>query len=222
MHRKLILADDYTVYRTGMARILAVEDAFRIVAQAETFASLQKSVESFPGATAIFSSSILPRPDALILALQAAGSLGIVLIENDEIPHTYLSHVTRGVVYRKSNAEDLVTCVRRVSRGETYVPNMSKESSALLESHALGERVRECLTPKELVILSLVIRGRKNKQIATELRTSEQVIKNYLSSIFSKTETSDRLELALFTLHNRTLAQAAAAAGRWDRNDQPG
>jgi DNA-binding NarL/FixJ family response regulator len=222
MHQKLILADDYTMYRTGMARILAVEDTFRIVAQADTFASLRRSVVSFPSATVIFSASVLPQPDALTHALQGARSRGIVVIENSEIPQSYLNHVTFGVVYRKINAEEFVSCVRRVSRGDTYVQQMSKETSALVESHAFGERLRECLTPKELIVLSFVIRGQKNKLIATELKTSEQVIKNLLSSIFSKTETSDRLELALFTLHNRTLAQAAAAAGRRDRNYQPG
>jgi DNA-binding NarL/FixJ family response regulator len=136
MHPKLILADEYTVFRTGMARILAVEDSFRIVAQTETFASLQKSVESFPGATAIFSASILPRPDSLTLDLQAAGSWGIVLIDNEEIPQRYLNHVTRGVVYRKTSADDLVTGVRRVSKGEIYVQKLSRVQQYLNIRHS--------------------------------------------------------------------------------------
>ena len=45
------------------------------------------------------------------------------------------------------------------------------------------------------------------------LATTEQVIKNYLRSIYDKTGVSDRLELALFTIHHRMLAEAAAAAG---------
>jgi DNA-binding NarL/FixJ family response regulator len=53
------------------------------------------------------------------------------------------------------------------------------------------------------------VQGYKNKDIATELGTSEQVIKNYLRSIFDKTGVSDRLELALFTLHHRILLDAA-------------
>jgi hypothetical protein len=45
------------------------------------------------------------------------------------------------------------------------------------------------------------------------LKTSEQVIKNYMRSIFDKTGVSDRLELALFTIHHRGLAQAAEEMG---------
>ena len=57
------------------------------------------------------------------------------------------------------------------------------------------------------------MQGCKNKEIASQLGTKEQVIKNYLRSIFDKTGVSDRLELALFTLHHRVLAEAAAHAG---------
>jgi hypothetical protein len=46
------------------------------------------------------------------------------------------------------------------------------------------------------------------------LKTTEQVIKNYLRSIYDKTGVGDRLELALFTIHHRVLARAAAEAGQ--------
>jgi len=76
----------------------------------------------------------------------------------------------------------------------------------------VGARVRDRLTPKEMQIVSLIIQGCKNKQIAAQLNTKEQVIKNYLRSIYDKTGVSDRLELALFTIHHRVLAEAAARA----------
>jgi len=56
-----------------------------------------------------------------------------------------------------------------------------------------------------------VVRGFKNRDIAVQLYTSEQVVKNALRHIFDKTGVSDRLELALFVLHHRVLAQATAA-----------
>jgi DNA-binding NarL/FixJ family response regulator len=76
----------------------------------------------------------------------------------------------------------------------------------------VAERVRDRLTPKELKILGLILQGYKNKDIAEELKNSEQVIKNYLRSIFDKTGVSDRLELALFTMHHKILANAASRA----------
>jgi DNA-binding NarL/FixJ family response regulator len=62
-------------------------------------------------------------------------------------------------------------------------------------------------------IVALIVQGCKNREIAMRLKTTEQVIKNYLRSIYDKTGVSDRLELALFTIHHRVLAQAAAEVG---------
>ena len=61
--------------------------------------------------------------------------------------------------------------------------------------------------------MALIVQGCKNREIAMRLKTTEQVIKNYLRSIYDKTGVSDRLELALFTIHHRVLAQAAAEMG---------
>ena len=65
----------------------------------------------------------------------------------------------------------------------------------------------------EMQIVALIVQGCKNKEIASQLGTKEQVIKNYLRGIYDKTGVSDRLELALFTIHHRVLAEAAAKAG---------
>ena len=76
----------------------------------------------------------------------------------------------------------------------------------------MGLRVLERLTPKEVQIVALVGEGFKNREIAERLATKEQVVKNYLRSIYDKTGVSDRLELALFTVHHRALAEAAERA----------
>jgi len=89
----------------------------------------------------------------------------------------------------------------------------------------ISERVRERLSPKELSIIGLLLKGYKNREIAEELHNSEQVIKNYLHSIFDKTGVSDRLELALFAMHHQLLSesavQSATAAGAREPNAPP-
>ncbi len=74
-----------------------------------------------------------------------------------------------------------------------------------------GVKAAQRLTPRELQIVALICEGLKNKQIALQLGTKEQVIKNYLRSIYSKAGVSDRLELALFTVHHRALADVVEA-----------
>ena len=71
--------------------------------------------------------------------------------------------------------------------------------------------MRDRLTAKELRIVALIVQGYKNKEIASQLGTTEQVIKNYLRNVYDKIGVSDRLELALFTIHHRILNEAAAA-----------
>ena len=115
-----------------------------------------------------------------------------------------------GVVYRNVTSASLVDCVRRVARGETWVQDIAVPSE-LTENDMVGLRVRDRLTAKELRIVALIVQGYKNKEIASQLGTTEQVIKNYLRNVYDKIGVSDRLELALFTIHHRILNEAAAA-----------
>jgi DNA-binding CsgD family transcriptional regulator len=118
----------------------------------------------------------------------------------------------RGVVFRNVNGPTLVECVHRVAAGETWIPPQLMRSESA-EDDMVGTRVRDRLTPKEMRIVALIVQGCKNREIAIRLKTTEQVIKNYLRSVYDKTGVSDRLELALFTIHHRVLAQAAAEMG---------
>jgi DNA-binding NarL/FixJ family response regulator len=106
------------------------------------------------------------------------------------------------VIYRNVSGESLVQCVRKVSKGETWVQD-TQESKETAENDLVGARVRDRLTAKELKIVALIVQGYKNKEIATQLGTTEQVIKNYLRKIYDKLGVSDRLELALYCLHHQ-------------------
>ena len=75
----------------------------------------------------------------------------------------------------------------------------------------LGVKAAQRLTARELQIVALLCHALKNKQIAEQLGTKEQVVKNYLRTIYAKTNVSDRLELALFTVHHRALAEVVEA-----------
>ncbi|HEU5450545.1 MAG TPA: LuxR C-terminal-related transcriptional regulator, partial [Terriglobales bacterium] len=69
--------------------------------------------------------------------------------------------------------------------------------------------------------VALIVQGYRNKDIAQQLGTTEQVIKNYLRNVYDKIGVSDRLELALFTIHHRILAEAAAATAAGAGGPQP-
>ena len=223
MLNKIILADNQTIFRAGAERVLTLEEDCRIVSLCNTAERLLHAVEHFPGCVVLFASAMLAEAGDAVLdnvtgRATAAGSHTILIAENDEtIPQEMLLKVD-GAISRNISGPDLVDCVRRVARGQRSIIRSGGDAAQLMDS--VGARVRDRLTPKELQIVALVVQGCKNKEIAAQLDTKEQVIKNYLRSIYDKTGVSDRLELALFTVHHRILAEAAARAGHLIQQQQ--
>ncbi|WP_263381529.1 response regulator transcription factor [Granulicella arctica] len=208
---RLILADNQAIFRSGAARVLAVEDDMRIVAQCEDSARLLAAIDQFRSVIVLFSTSMMLNVDQVLSRAQAAGSRSILVTENTEEVAEEIASRIDGIVCRNISGSDLVDCLRRVARGQRYVHHSN--ITAMTATDTVGARVRDRLTPKEMQIVALIVQGCKNKDIALQLNTKEQVIKNYLRGIYDKTGVSDRLELALFTLHHRILADAAAKAG---------
>jgi DNA-binding NarL/FixJ family response regulator len=209
---KLILADNQAIYRAGTAKILAMEDDFRIIAQCAEADRLFPALETFRGAILVFASSLKLDPQALIPRVAAAGSRSIVIAENGEPVQTWFNAGVQGAAHRNVTGPALIDCVRHVGLGERNFRAVGVDQPGA-DDDAVGSRVRDRLTPKELRIVALIVQGCKNKEIAVRLNTTEQVIKNYLRSVYDKTGVSDRLELALFTIHHRILAEAAQAIG---------
>jgi DNA-binding NarL/FixJ family response regulator len=208
---QLILADNQAIFRAGAARVLATEDDLRIVAQCEDTDKLFAAIDAFRGAVVLAASSLRPDLPVLLPRIKALGSRVILIAENIEHVADEAAALLDGVVCRNVAGAELVECVRRVARGQRFVQRANVTTMQAADS--VGTRVRDRLTPKEMQIVALIVQGCKNKEIALQLGTKEQVIKNYLRAIYDKTGVSDRLELALFTIHHRVLAEAAAKAG---------
>jgi DNA-binding NarL/FixJ family response regulator len=212
MMKRVILADSQAIFRAGTAKVLATDDDLRIIAQCTDLERLLHAVTTFPGSIVLFAAILRPDMQQLRRLLDSAGSKGVVIAENSEMAQIYLQQGLRGVVFRNVTGQALVECVRRVSNGDIWIPPQLAVPQAPDED-VVGTRVRDRLTPKEMRIVALIVQGCKNREIALRLKTTEQVIKNYLRSIYDKTGVSDRLELALFTIHHSTLAAAAAEVG---------
>jgi DNA-binding NarL/FixJ family response regulator len=209
---KIILADSQAIFRAGTAKVLAMDEDLRIIAQCTDLERMYHAITTFPGSIVLFAASLRPDFGRLGVLLETTGSRGVVVAENDENAATYMQQGFRGVVFRSVTGPALVECVRRVAAGESWQPTQTAPLETI-EEDMVGARVRDRLTPKEMRIVALIVQGCKNREIALRLKTTEQVIKNYLRSIYDKTGVGDRLELALFTIHHRVLARAAAEVG---------
>jgi DNA-binding NarL/FixJ family response regulator len=209
--QKIILGDPQAIFRAGMAKVLAVEEDIRIVAQCPDLEHLNHAMRTLSASVILVAANLRPDFAAVLESARKMKARMIVIAENSDSADEYTSLGAHGVVYRNINGPALVECLRRVLKGETWVQTTAASLENALDD-MVGQRVRDRLTPKELKIVALIVQGCKNKEIAMRLGTTEQVIKNYLRSIYDKTGVSDRLELALFTIHHRTLAEAATKA----------
>ena len=208
---KIILADNQAIFRTGVAKVLAVEDDLRIVAQADNSEKMMMALEKFHASVLIFNSDMHANLQEVVDAARRLKTKLVLIADTGQESRHFLANGVNGVIYRNVSGEALVQCVRKVNKGETWVQD-THESKETAENDLVGARVRDRLTAKELKIVALIVQGYKNKEIAVQLGTTEQVIKNYLRNVYDKIGVSDRLELALFTIHHRILAEAAATS----------
>jgi|SRR5208337_4562339 len=206
----VIIADHQVIFRAGIAKVLAVEEDIRIVGQPQSAEQLLNALQKLRARVLILSSGFL----SLLTEIQGiAASRGVsllMLVENTETASDFMRMGVQGVIYRCASGNVVVDAVRRLSRGEPFLQSPNRTDDEVSED-LVGARVRDRLSDKELRIVASVVQGFKNREIALQLYTSEQMVKNSLRNIFDKIGVSDRLELALFTIHHRILAQATAS-----------
>src|SRR5262249_3119435 len=114
----------------------------------------------------------------------------------------------RGVVLKDTATQLLVKSIRCVVAGEFWIGrgNVQGLIQALQLAHAAQPEdpvKRFGLTARELEVIHTIVEGYSNKEIAQRFSISEQTVKHHLSSIFDKVGVSNRLELALFSVHNQ-------------------
>lgn len=203
---EIILADNQAVFRAGAARVLAHENDLKVIAECTDLQRLQELAGGWRRPVIVFPSSFTTDIEELLLWVRGQGARSVVILEHGTTLPERLARLVNGFVTRAVTGPQLLECLRRVAAGES-VPQRSSLKAMPSPDHA-GAQVVQRLTPKELQIVALVAEGAKNREIGVRLGTKEQVVKNYLRSIYDKIGVSDRLELALFTVHHRTLAEA--------------
>lgn len=210
---RVILADSQAIYRVGMRKIFAVEDDIRVVAQAENLPNLYQALQRYPTDVVLLEGQMIAGTiDAIPELVKRAPDAKIIVqvVETDEANTVELyRRGVRGVVARSISPDLLVKCVRKIAAGETWIDNQSInwviEAYRAQATTLTNPKVQPRLSPKEISIISCITRGMRNKEIAFQLGTTEQVIKNYLRKIYDKLGVSDRLELALYCLHHQLL-----------------
>jgi DNA-binding NarL/FixJ family response regulator len=202
----VVIADDHTLFREGLAGIIDGAEDFEVVGQAGT---MQEAVQ--------LAHDLLP--DIILLDIDMPGSgLEAARIVAEDCPVTRIVILTsseeddhlisalkigaRAYVLKGVAARELLRILRAVSAGESYVPPMLA-ASLLLEMREAGLQQKQAvspldeLTPREREILEGLAAGLSNKEIGDKLFLSEKTVKHYMTNILQKLQVRNRVEAAL-------------------------
>ncbi len=212
---KIVVADDHPIFRDGLCKLLALEEDFEVVAQAQDGKQVLEVLQEF-------------EPDILLLDLKMPGLDGlatlqrlqsskhktkVIVLTASEDKNEFIQAMkfgTSGIVLKQTATELLIKSIRKVNAGEIWLD--SHTTAAVMRQFASEEptaptapqreRERPPLSQREREIVALVAQGFKNKEMAEKMFISEQTVKNHLHNIFDKLGVSDRLELALYAIHH--------------------
>jgi len=210
---KILIADDHPIFRDGLRRLLESERGFKVVGEACDGFEAVDFVRTLKPEILLLDLA-MPRRHGLEalreISNSHAGPVRVILLtaaaEREQIVEA-LQLGARGVVLKDCGTEILMKSIRSVLAGEYWVgrepvSNLMLYLRGLMDSSTKISRQRRFgLTPRELDIVSAVVAGYANKEIAEYFKISEDTVKHHLSNIFDKTGVSTRLELALFAVN---------------------
>jgi DNA-binding NarL/FixJ family response regulator len=208
----ILIADDHPIFRDGLRRLLEAEPGLRVIGEAADGAeTVQKTRQLKPDILLLdLAMPRMPGLEVLREMSRGASPVRIIIltaaIEKRQIVEA-LHLGARGVVLKESATLLLMKSIHAVMNGQYWVGHeaISDLVEYLRERIATGEpQPRKFgVTKRELQIISTVVSGCSNKEIAERFSLSEDTVKHHLTSIFNKLGVSSRLELALFAINHQ-------------------
>ena len=203
----IVIADDHAVLRESLTALLHTQSDFQVVGAAASGEETVRLVQQHAPRVLLLDLA-MPGGDGfeVLRALERAGSrVASVVLTGSDNQNDYVQVVrlgARGLVLKADRPEKLFAAIRAVAEGELA---FSEEIAhivldAMVSHQKAAPTSMDRLSERERQISYMVARGMRNRDIATELTISENTVKRHLQSIFSKTGSRDRLELAVLAL----------------------
>ena len=202
---RVMIVDDHTVVRSGLAAFLLTYDELELVGEAGNGEeAVRKCAElapdvvlmdlMMPGMNGAEATSAIRQkcPDTQVIALTS--------FKEDELMQKTLQAGAIGYLFKNVSAEELVTAIRNEHEGR---PTLAPEAAqALIHAVTQPQQVGFDLTEREREVLVLMVKGYNNPQIADQLVISRSTVKFHVSSILSTLGVSSRTEAVALALQH--------------------
>jgi two-component system nitrate/nitrite response regulator NarL len=207
---RVVVIDDHPLFRSGVVRTLEEEPDIAVAAEG---ASAQDAVDL----------AELHAPDVALLDISMPGNginaaqrisaacpgvkiAMLTVSENDQDVMKALEAGASGYVLKGVGAQELVTMIRGVAAGESYVsPSLAARLLVAMKSSGGASTPQSALanlTDREEQILRLVAKGLSNKEVGRELDLQEKTVKHHMTSILQKLQARNRVEAAVIAREN--------------------
>lgn len=204
---RLLMADDHTFFREGVASLLERAADIELVGEAATGEeTIRLAGELLPDVVLMD----LQMPgvggvDATRAIVRANPHIGVIVLtmfEDDDSVFAALKAGARGYVLKDADRGALLRAIRAVAAGEALLGEAvaRRVLQHFVPPPRAGEQAAprpvpfEELTPRELEVLTHMAHGRRNREIADVLVISERTVGNHISNIFSKLQVADRTQ----------------------------
>jgi DNA-binding NarL/FixJ family response regulator len=203
----IVIADDHMVLRESLTALLSSQPDFEVLGTAGNGDEAVRLVQQYSPQVLVLD-LFMPDSDGfeVLRMLERAGNrvASVVLTgsdsQNDHVQVVRLG--ARGLVLKADDPQKLFAAIRSVADGELAFSDEIAHSimDAMASDRPAVPSSMTRLSDRERQISYMVARGMRNRDIATDLAISENTVKRHLQSIFSKTGSRDRLELAVLAL----------------------
>ena len=209
---RILLVDDQTIFRQGLAALLNLENDFEIVGQAEDGRSaIQLTKQLQPDVVLMdVQMPVCNGVEATRTIIQHFPSIKVLVLttfDDDEYIWASLQAGALGYLLKRTPAEQMAISIRSVYRGYSQLgPTIaSKVFAQAKPSVSTGVRWQDFLSQREFEVLKLVGQGKTNQEIAATLHLSEGTVKNYITRILqnlNQFNVKDRVQAALWAVQN--------------------